>query len=146
MPLGVFFSRNLQPDSPAFFFMLLGSLFYLKYLSSLKKYNLFLGGLSFAIAWIYRFNFLFGALPFLFCLPLKKMLRDKRGLLRYLVLLLMPYLLILLTIYLTYWVIQQANLLIRFGVDQIGEKIILHLFALVSFVGWGALMTLIFNF
>jgi 4-amino-4-deoxy-L-arabinose transferase-like glycosyltransferase len=79
MPLSVFFSRNLQPESPAFFFMLLGNLFYLRFIKGLKKYNLLLGGLSFFICWLYSFNFIFGALPFVFCLPFRDMLRDKNN-------------------------------------------------------------------
>jgi 4-amino-4-deoxy-L-arabinose transferase-like glycosyltransferase len=78
MPLAVFFSRNLQPESPAFFFMLLGNLFYLKFIATLKKYNLILGGLSFSLACIYKLNFLFGAIPFIFCFPFKTLFKEKK--------------------------------------------------------------------
>jgi hypothetical protein len=70
-PLSVFFSRNLQPESPAFFFMLLGSLFYLRFCVSFKKYNLLLGGVFFSFSWAYQASFLFGLLPFIFCFPLE---------------------------------------------------------------------------
>ena len=80
MPLAVFFSRNLQPESPALFFMLLGSLFYLKFISTRKNYNLILGGLSFSAAWLYKFSFIIGILPFLFLLPLKSRKRGDRNL------------------------------------------------------------------
>ncbi|MFA5146875.1 MAG: glycosyltransferase family 39 protein [Candidatus Omnitrophota bacterium] len=69
MPLAVFFSRNLQPESPALFFMLLGSLFYLRAASGGKAYNLIAGGVSFSAAWLYKFNFIIGAAPFLLYLP-----------------------------------------------------------------------------
>ncbi len=69
MPLGVFFSRNLQPDSPAFFFMLLGTLFYLRFAKGGMRHNLALGGVFFSAAWFYKFNFLIGLLPILFVLP-----------------------------------------------------------------------------
>ena len=98
MPLGVFFSRNIQPESPAFFFMLLGSFFYLRFIASSKIYNLFLGGLSFSIAWGYKFNFLFGVLPFLFCMPFKKIWEDRKGFLKFMSGLLIPYLAIVITI------------------------------------------------
>ena len=98
MPLGVFFSRNLQTESPAFFFMLLGNLFYLRFASSFKKYNLFLGGLSFSLAWAYKPNFLFGLLPFVFCFPFKMILRDKKQILKRALIFFVPYLLILFTI------------------------------------------------
>jgi 4-amino-4-deoxy-L-arabinose transferase-like glycosyltransferase len=92
MPLAVFFSRNLQPETPAFFFMLLGSLFYLKFCFSLKKYNLLLGGLFFSCSWAYRNSFLFGLLPFAFCLPFGAMIKKKESLWKYLLSLIAPYL------------------------------------------------------
>jgi len=98
MPLGVFFSRNLQAESPAFFFMLLGTLFYLKFAASFKKYNLLLGGLSFSIAWAYKPSFLFGLLPPVFCFPFKAILRNEKQILKYALGLFIPYLLILFTI------------------------------------------------
>ena len=100
MPLNVFFSRNLQAESPAFFFMLLGSLFYLRFASSLKKYNLFLGGLSFSLAWAYRENFLLGILPFAFCLPFKRILLDRKHILRYILAFFIPY---LVTLFVVLW-------------------------------------------
>jgi hypothetical protein len=80
MPLAVFFSRNLQPESPALFFMLLGNLFYLRFITGQKKYNLFWGGVFFCFAWIYKFSYLFGVLPFLICAPFKKILNEKKEL------------------------------------------------------------------
>jgi hypothetical protein len=98
MPLSVFFSRNLQADSPAFFFMLLGTLFYLKFATSLKKYNLLLGGVAFSIAWAYKPNFLFGLLPLAFCFPFRGIFRRKKYIASYLLFFFMPYLIILFTI------------------------------------------------
>lgn len=95
MPLGVFFSRNLQPESPAFFFMLLGNFFYLRYCASAKKNNLFLAGFAVFIAWLYKFNFIIGALPVLLCLSLKTKFADKKEGLKSVALLLLPYVLIL---------------------------------------------------
>lgn len=74
LPLAVFFSRNLQPESPGFFFILLGNLFYLRFVVSAKKDNLLWGGLFFSIAWLYKFSFLIGVLPCLFCFPFTKLL------------------------------------------------------------------------
>lgn len=98
MPLAVFFSRNLQPESAAFFFMLLGNFFYLRFIYSQRKYNLFLGGLSFSLAWLYRFSFIWGILPFLFCFPLYKIYREKRKFLRRALAFFLPYLVILFAI------------------------------------------------
>ena len=98
MPLGVFFSRNLQPESPAFFFMLLAHFFYLKFVTGLKKYNLFLGGVLFSIAWLYKFSFLFGLLPFIFCLPVKALWNKKREILKYIAVFFISYLPIIIAI------------------------------------------------
>lgn len=98
MPLAVFFSRNLQPESPAFFFMLLGNLFYLRYCLSLRKHNLILGGFSFSIAWIYKFSFIIGVLPFFICFPFKALLKNKKEALKSLLAISLPFLIIVLCI------------------------------------------------
>lgn len=92
MPLAVFFSRNIQTESPAFFFMLLGNFFYLRFASSLKRYNLFLGGLSFSFAWVYEFKFIIGMLPFVFCFPFQSLFKNKKDFLKFLLGLLAPFL------------------------------------------------------
>ena len=95
MPLGVFFSRNIQPESPAFFFMLLGNFFYLKFIRSEKKYNLLLGGIALCLAWFYKFNFLIGVLPVLFCMPLRSLFRERKSAFNFILLFALPYLSIL---------------------------------------------------
>lgn len=95
MPLGVFFSRNLQPESPAFFFMLLGNLFYMKFSTSLKKYNLVLGGLSFSAASLYKLSFLIGIVPFMFCFPFKALFKEKKEFLNRVFTFCLPYLVIM---------------------------------------------------
>lgn len=72
LPLSVFFSRNLQPESPALFFMLLGSLLYLKFIFSFKFTYFFLGGLSLSFCWAYKFTFLIALLPFILSFPYRK--------------------------------------------------------------------------
>ncbi len=95
MPLAVFFSRNIQAESPAFFFMLLATLFYLKFCSSGKIYHLLIGGVAIFFAWAYRFNFIVGILPVIFCFPFKKLCSEKRAFLKFLLAALLPFLLIL---------------------------------------------------
>jgi 4-amino-4-deoxy-L-arabinose transferase-like glycosyltransferase len=99
MPLAIFFSRNLQPESQAFFFMLLGNLFYLRFISTSKKYNLILGGVSFAITWLYKFSFLIGVFPFLCCAPFKTIFREKKEFFKSALSFVLPFLLILATIF-----------------------------------------------
>jgi hypothetical protein len=98
MPLAVFFSRNLQPDSPALFFMLLGNLLYLKFCVSFKKHYLFLGGISFAIAWVYKSTFIFGIIPFLFCFNFKEAFKKKIFTYKDILNFLLPYSLIIITV------------------------------------------------
>lgn len=78
MPLAVFFSRNLQPESPAFFFMVISNLFYLRFVPSLKKYNLFLCGLSLSLACLYNFNFFISIIPYMLCFPFARCLKEKK--------------------------------------------------------------------
>jgi len=92
MPLAVFFSRNLQPEIPAFFFMLLGHLFYLRFIDTRKLYNLLMGGLAMVLAWAYKFEFIIGLLPFVFCLPYKSLSADRKGILKFLFAALVPFL------------------------------------------------------
>lgn len=91
MPLSVFFSRNLQPETPAFFFMLLGSLLYLRFVDGRGRYNLVLGGLAFSAAWLYKFNFLIGVMPILFCLPYIASRNNGKGFGHYAASLILPY-------------------------------------------------------
>ena len=78
MPLAVFFSRNIQPESPGFFFMILANLFYLRFVSSFKKYNLFFSGLSLSAACLYKFNFFITVVPFILCFPFKIFFNNKK--------------------------------------------------------------------
>ncbi len=91
MPLGVFFSRNIQPESPAFFFMLLGNLFYLRFGASLKKYYLLLGGCSFVLSGLYASNFIFGAIACLFFFPFQDFSKNKKELLKFALPFILPY-------------------------------------------------------
>mgnify|MGYP001603310695 FL=1 len=77
MPLAVFFSHNLQPETSAFFFMLAGSFFYLRYVSLPKeKEYLLWGGACFSIAGSYQYNFFIGILPCLCCFPYRLWRKD----------------------------------------------------------------------
>ncbi|MCM8788008.1 MAG: glycosyltransferase family 39 protein [Candidatus Omnitrophica bacterium] len=93
IPLAVFFSRNIQAESPALFFLFLGTFFYLRFVKTLKKYNVFLGGFFFVISWLYSYNFIFGVIASFFVLPYKYIFRLKN---RFIFLLtsLLPYLFI----------------------------------------------------
>ena len=71
MPLGVFFARNLQPESPAFFFMLLASFFYLRFISTFKFSELFYAGLSVSVTFAYKYSFLISLFPLAFIFPHK---------------------------------------------------------------------------
>ncbi len=82
MPLAVFFSRNLQPESPGFFFMVLSNLFYLRFITSFKGRDLFMSGLSLSMACLYSFNFVIALIPYIPSFPLGKYLKDKKNLVK----------------------------------------------------------------
>lgn len=73
-PLGVFFSRNLQPESGAFFFMILATLFSFKFMEKFRiRYAVGLGiAVGFLLA--YKMPFLFGLLPLLLIFPYRQYL------------------------------------------------------------------------
>lgn len=81
MPLAVFFSRNLQPESPAFFFMVLSNLLYLRFVLSLKRYNLFLSGISLSLACLYNFNFFITTVPYILCFPFARHVKEGKKIL-----------------------------------------------------------------
>jgi 4-amino-4-deoxy-L-arabinose transferase-like glycosyltransferase len=95
MPLGVFFSQRLQPDSAALFFMLLGVFCYLRFVVSRGTIFLFGGGFSFFLAWLYKTHYIFGLIAVLFFIPWKNIKKEKPGLVKTVVIFFLPYLLIL---------------------------------------------------
>lgn len=92
MPLAVFFSRNIQPESGAFFFMLLSNLCYLKFSTSYKKYYLILAGLALSIAWLYKISFFIALVPILICLPAKAFWKDRKEFFKQVLFFIIPYL------------------------------------------------------
>jgi len=82
MPLGIYFGRNIQPESPALFFILIGTLFYLKWTDTLSFKHAFLALLLIGIAGCFKSTFLIIGIPLLFIFPYSKILvmfkEDKR--------------------------------------------------------------------
>lgn len=103
MPLAVFYSRNIQPESPGFFFMVAANLFYLRFIRFFKKSDFFLGGILFSIAWLYKLSFIIGALPFIFCLPYANLFKGKKESLKYAALFILSYVTILIV---TLWLMR----------------------------------------
>jgi len=98
LPLSVFFSRNIQPESPALFFMLLGNYFYLRYAERIKNRDLLFGGIAFSIAWLYKFSFIFGIAPFLFVFPIKRIFHGKKAIITRAITLILSYSLVFITV------------------------------------------------
>jgi hypothetical protein len=72
MPLGVYFSRNLQPEIGAFFFMMSGNLLFIKFTGKFKiKYLIAFAFCLFMILG-YKCAFLFGIIPLFLIFPYKK--------------------------------------------------------------------------
>jgi len=81
MPLGIYFGRNIQPESPALLFILLGTFFYLKWTDNLVFKNAFLALLFVGIAGCFKSTFMIIGIPFLFIFPYYKvldMLKENR--------------------------------------------------------------------
>jgi hypothetical protein len=69
LPLSVFFGRNIQPDAPALFFLLLSTLFYLEWLKGLRARHLALFSAAVFMMVITKGTFLFMLVPLLFLFP-----------------------------------------------------------------------------
>ncbi len=75
-PLGIFFGRNIQPESPALLFLLLGMLYYVRWLESFSRKDAFYLGLYLGISGLFKYTFLIGAIPLFFIFPFSK-LKEK---------------------------------------------------------------------
>jgi uncharacterized membrane protein len=83
-PLYVFFSHNIQVVNPGLFFMLLGALFFIKWIKSeLKTHNyLYIATFSVVLGAITKYTFLVIAIPILYTLPYKKIWKQRKKLLK----------------------------------------------------------------
>lgn len=82
MPLAIFFGRNVQPETPGLFFILLGTFFFLKwrehYLQEKPHYKLFsFFSLSILTSILLKVPNGIGVIPLLFFVPYKKLINDK---------------------------------------------------------------------
>lgn len=76
MPLGVFFGRNIQPESPALFLLLLYIYFGLKWFDDFNLKFAVYSGLSLCFSMLFKFTFLIGVIPLLGFFPFNK-LKDR---------------------------------------------------------------------
>ena len=72
MPLGVFFSRNLQQEPAAFLFMTLAILFLLRFSDDFSQKNAMRAGLGLALTTALKMSFLIGLLPVALIFPWRK--------------------------------------------------------------------------
>lgn len=79
MPLGVFFARNLQAESGAFFAMCCGSTLGLHFIRSKKRAYLILFSLSLALTAAYKMAFLIGFAAVFFLMPFRQYARSRRA-------------------------------------------------------------------
>ncbi|HQO37667.1 MAG TPA: hypothetical protein PLP56_07040 [Candidatus Omnitrophota bacterium] len=77
MPLGVFFARNLQAESGAFFFMCAGNALGLHFIRSNKRGYLAVFSLALAVTAAYKLAFLIGFLPVIALMPFKEYARRR---------------------------------------------------------------------
>ncbi|HBU08313.1 MAG TPA: hypothetical protein DEA99_03770 [Candidatus Omnitrophica bacterium] len=69
MPLGVFFGRNIQPEIPALFFLLLCIYFGLSWFNDFNLKSAIYSGFSLCISILFKFTFLIGIIPLLGIFP-----------------------------------------------------------------------------
>lgn len=84
MPLAVFFGRNIQPETPALFFILLTSYYYLRWTKNLSPKYLLVSLIAFSISGLFKYTFMIFAIPLLFLFPFDKIKNEtnKKKLLR----------------------------------------------------------------
>lgn len=76
MPLAVFFGRNIQPETPALFFILLSIYYYLKWTKNLSSKYLFGSLIAFSIGGLFKYTFMITAVLLLFLFPFDKMKNE----------------------------------------------------------------------
>ncbi len=74
LPLAVFFGRNIQPEAPALFFLLLGQYFYVKWIDDFKTNNIVFSGIALMICAMFKPTFLIGIIPLIFIFPFNKII------------------------------------------------------------------------
>ncbi len=72
MPIAVFFSRNLQPEPIAFFFMLLSSIFWIRFFKTLRLKYLTGGSIAAAFVIASKLSFVLPLFPLVFLFPFKQ--------------------------------------------------------------------------
>ncbi len=76
MPLAVFFGRNIQPETPALFFILLSTYYYLKWTQNFSGKYILVSLLAFSFGGLFKYTFMIAAIPFLFVFPFEKMKNE----------------------------------------------------------------------
>jgi len=134
MPLGVYFSRNLQPESGAFFFMLLGNLMFMKFIRAFKKIYWFCFALCLTITTGYKIAFLIGFVPLLFIFPYKKYISERRprSILKEILLLIFPVAVLFL-----YWIYTKQ---ISFSASWKGRVDFLSVFSISYWEKYGRII------
>ncbi len=76
LPLGNFFSRNLQPESPAFFFLLLATFYGLRLTLRHSRLCFFAFAISLVMIVLCKLSFFIGLMPLLFVTPYKRIFSN----------------------------------------------------------------------
>lgn len=76
IPIAVFFGRNIQPESPALFFIMLATYYYLKWINDFIQKYIMLSLISFSMAALFKYTFMIFVIPFLFIFPFEKLREE----------------------------------------------------------------------
>ncbi|HDO25097.1 MAG TPA: phospholipid carrier-dependent glycosyltransferase, partial [Nitrospirae bacterium] len=76
LPINVFYGRNIQPESPALFFMMLFFLLFLRWKESPSFRKSFFAGLTLAVIGLYKVSFLVPCVAVLAIFPYRQLFED----------------------------------------------------------------------
>jgi hypothetical protein len=79
LPLAVFFGRNIQPEAPALFFLVLGLYFYVRWIDDFTTKHIVFSGLALMMCSLFKPTFLIGMIPMLFLFPFSEIISKFRN-------------------------------------------------------------------
>lgn len=74
LPLAVFFGRNIQPEAPALFCLVLGLYFYVTWIDDFETKNIVFSGIALMMCAMFKPTFLIGMIPMLFIFPFSEII------------------------------------------------------------------------
>lgn len=141
MPISVFFGRNVQPEAPAVFFILLATHFFfcwreevLEEKKGFKHFVLF--SLSILLAILLKIPNSIGLVPLLFFVPYKKLFQNKKSFAKYILLFAIILALFPLWVKFSQWAMPDAATVGTSGFGESLEEVKVNIQMTLSFSFW----------